>query len=89
MASIAVRADRLKLITPYQNKMFWIETSKLGVFRFEERKIQITNKNARQLSQKQLPTFAIEAYRSKANVYGEARALVKRADRSRTFATIA
>jgi Zn-dependent peptidase ImmA (M78 family)/transcriptional regulator with XRE-family HTH domain len=30
MASIAVRADRLKLITPYQSKMFWIEMSKLG-----------------------------------------------------------
>lgn len=30
MAAIAVRADRLKLITPYQNKMFWIEMGKLG-----------------------------------------------------------
>jgi Zn-dependent peptidase ImmA (M78 family)/transcriptional regulator with XRE-family HTH domain len=30
MASIAVRADRLKLITPYQSKMFWIEMSRLG-----------------------------------------------------------
>jgi Zn-dependent peptidase ImmA (M78 family)/transcriptional regulator with XRE-family HTH domain len=30
MASIAVRAERLKLITPYQSKMFWIEMSKLG-----------------------------------------------------------
>jgi Zn-dependent peptidase ImmA (M78 family)/transcriptional regulator with XRE-family HTH domain len=30
MASIAVRADRLRLITPYQSKMFWIEMSKLG-----------------------------------------------------------
>ncbi len=30
MASIAVRADRLKLITPYQKKMFWIEMGKLG-----------------------------------------------------------
>lgn len=30
MASIAVRADRLKLITPYQSKSFWIEMSKLG-----------------------------------------------------------
>jgi Zn-dependent peptidase ImmA (M78 family) len=30
MAAIAVRADRLKLITPYQSKMFWIEMSKLG-----------------------------------------------------------
>ena len=25
MASIAVRAERLKLITPYQSKTFWIE----------------------------------------------------------------
>jgi Zn-dependent peptidase ImmA (M78 family)/DNA-binding XRE family transcriptional regulator len=30
MAAIAVRADRLRLITPYQSKMFWIEMSKLG-----------------------------------------------------------
>lgn len=30
MAAIAVRAQRLKLITPYQSKMFWIEMSKLG-----------------------------------------------------------
>ena len=30
MAALAVRADRLKLITPYQNKMFWIEMSRLG-----------------------------------------------------------
>jgi Zn-dependent peptidase ImmA (M78 family)/DNA-binding XRE family transcriptional regulator len=30
MAAIAVRADRLMLITPYQSKMFWIEMSKLG-----------------------------------------------------------
>jgi Zn-dependent peptidase ImmA (M78 family) len=30
MASLAVRADRLKLITPYQSKMFWIEMGKLG-----------------------------------------------------------
>lgn len=30
MAAIAVRAERLKLITPYQSKMFWIELSKLG-----------------------------------------------------------
>lgn len=30
MTAIAVRADRLKLITPYQSKMFWIEMSKLG-----------------------------------------------------------
>lgn len=30
MAAIAVRADRLRLITPYQKKMFWIEMSKLG-----------------------------------------------------------
>lgn len=30
MAAIAVRADRLKVITPYQSKMFWIEMSKLG-----------------------------------------------------------
>lgn len=30
MASIAVRASRLNLITPYQSKMFWIEMSKLG-----------------------------------------------------------
>jgi Zn-dependent peptidase ImmA (M78 family)/transcriptional regulator with XRE-family HTH domain len=30
MAAIAVRADRLKLITPYQSKMFWIEMGKLG-----------------------------------------------------------
>ena len=30
MAAIAVRAERLKFITPYQSKMFWIEMSKLG-----------------------------------------------------------
>ncbi len=30
MAALAVRADRLMLITPYQSKMFWIEMSKLG-----------------------------------------------------------
>jgi len=30
MAAIAVRADRLKLITPYQSKAFWMEMSKLG-----------------------------------------------------------
>lgn len=30
MAAIAVRADRLKLITPYQSKTFWIEMGKLG-----------------------------------------------------------
>lgn len=30
MAALAVRADRLKLITPYQGKMFWIEMGKLG-----------------------------------------------------------
>ncbi len=35
MAAIAVRADRLKLITPYQSKMFWMEMSKLGYRRKE------------------------------------------------------
>ena len=30
MAAIAMRAERLNLITPYQSKMFWIEMSKLG-----------------------------------------------------------
>jgi hypothetical protein len=30
MASLAVRADRLMLITPYQSKMFWIEMGRLG-----------------------------------------------------------
>ncbi|MGH6866848.1 MAG: helix-turn-helix domain-containing protein, partial [Methyloceanibacter sp.] len=35
MASIAVRAERLKLITPYQSKMFWIEMSKLGYRKWE------------------------------------------------------
>jgi Zn-dependent peptidase ImmA (M78 family)/DNA-binding XRE family transcriptional regulator len=30
MAALAVRADRLMLITPYQSKMFWMEMSKLG-----------------------------------------------------------
>jgi Zn-dependent peptidase ImmA (M78 family)/DNA-binding XRE family transcriptional regulator len=30
MAAIAVRADRLRLITPYQKKMFWIEMGRLG-----------------------------------------------------------
>jgi len=30
MGAIAVRADRLKLITPYQSKMFWIEMNRLG-----------------------------------------------------------
>jgi Zn-dependent peptidase ImmA (M78 family)/DNA-binding XRE family transcriptional regulator len=35
MASIAYRAERMKLITPYQSKMFWIEMSKLGYRRRE------------------------------------------------------
>jgi Zn-dependent peptidase ImmA (M78 family) len=30
MAALAVRADRLKLVTPYQTKMFWMEMSRLG-----------------------------------------------------------
>lgn len=30
MQAIAYRAARLRLITPYQNKMFWIEMGKLG-----------------------------------------------------------
>jgi Zn-dependent peptidase ImmA (M78 family) len=30
MGALAVRANRLNLITPYQSKMFWIEMSKLG-----------------------------------------------------------
>jgi Zn-dependent peptidase ImmA (M78 family)/transcriptional regulator with XRE-family HTH domain len=30
MASIAVRADRLKVITPYQSRQFWIQMSRLG-----------------------------------------------------------
>lgn len=30
MAALAVRAERLRLITPYQSKMFWIEMSTLG-----------------------------------------------------------
>jgi Zn-dependent peptidase ImmA (M78 family) len=30
MAAIAVRADRLQLITPYQKKMFWMEMGRLG-----------------------------------------------------------
>ena len=30
MASMAVRADKLKLITPYQSKSFWMEMGKLG-----------------------------------------------------------
>ncbi len=30
MAALAVRADPLNLITPYQSKMFWIEMGKLG-----------------------------------------------------------
>ena len=30
MAALAVRADRLNLITPYQSKMFWIEMGGLG-----------------------------------------------------------
>ena len=30
MAALAVRADRLHLVTPYQSKMFWIQMSKLG-----------------------------------------------------------
>lgn len=30
MQAIACRAERLRLITPYQSKMFWIEMSKLG-----------------------------------------------------------
>lgn len=35
MAAIAVRADRLKLITPYQSKMFWMEMNRLGYRRRE------------------------------------------------------
>lgn len=35
MAALAVRADRLKLITPYQSKMFWMEMSKLGYRKHE------------------------------------------------------
>ena len=35
MGAIAVRADRLNLITPYQRKMFWIEMGKLGYRRRE------------------------------------------------------
>ena len=35
MAAIAVRAERLRLITPYQSKMFWIEMGKLGYRRRE------------------------------------------------------
>lgn len=30
MAALAVRADKLNLITPYQSKMFWMEMSRLG-----------------------------------------------------------
>ena len=30
MAALAVRADRLNLITPYQRKSFWMEMSRLG-----------------------------------------------------------
>ncbi len=30
MAAIAVRADRLQIITPYQKKSFWMEMSRLG-----------------------------------------------------------
>ena len=30
MAALAVRADRLNLITPYQRKQFWMEMSRLG-----------------------------------------------------------
>jgi hypothetical protein len=30
MAALAVRADRLMLVTPYQSKMFFIEMGKLG-----------------------------------------------------------
>lgn len=30
MAAIAVRADRLNLVTPYQTKRFWMEMSRLG-----------------------------------------------------------
>ncbi len=30
MAAIAMRASQLKVITPYQSKMFWIEMSQLG-----------------------------------------------------------
>ncbi|MGD1036734.1 MAG: XRE family transcriptional regulator [Roseiarcus sp.] len=35
MAAIAVRAERLKLITPYQSKTFWIEMGKLGYRKHE------------------------------------------------------
>lgn len=30
MAALAVRADRLKVITPHQSKMFWMEMGRLG-----------------------------------------------------------
>jgi Zn-dependent peptidase ImmA (M78 family) len=35
MAAIAVRADRLKLVTPYQKKAFWMEMGRLGYRRRE------------------------------------------------------
>jgi Zn-dependent peptidase ImmA (M78 family)/DNA-binding XRE family transcriptional regulator len=35
MAAIAVRAERLRLITPYQSKMFWIEMGNLGYRKWE------------------------------------------------------
>lgn len=35
MAAIAVRADRLNLITPYQKKTFWMEMGRLGYRRRE------------------------------------------------------
>lgn len=39
MAALAVRADRLNLITPYQSKMFWIEMGKLGYRKQEPNEI--------------------------------------------------
>jgi Zn-dependent peptidase ImmA (M78 family)/transcriptional regulator with XRE-family HTH domain len=35
MAAIAVRADRLRLVTPYQSKIFWMEMSRLGYRKHE------------------------------------------------------
>lgn len=47
MASIAVRAERLKLISPYQSKMFWIEMGKLGYRKREP--VEISPEQPRQL----------------------------------------
>lgn len=52
MAALAVRADKLNLITPYQSKMFWMEMSRLGYRKREpnEPAAEVPQKLARMVS---------------------------------------